>query len=225
MPSLHLGSKAPDFTADTTHGRIHLHEYIGNSWTMLFSHPDDYTPVCTTEIGALSKIATEFTDRRVKLLGLSINDLASHHGWIGDINELYDTQVPFPIISDAQRNVAGLYDMLDQLDVTNVDTHGAPLTVRSVFVIDPTQTIRMMLTYPASTGRNWSEILRAIDSLQLGDNHRVTTPANWNKGDSVIVHPSLTNDDAEKSFGNLDYKKPYLRMTRDPSTTTSTCTR
>lgn len=219
MPSLRLGSQAPDFTADTTHGRVSFHDYIASSWSILFSHPDDFTPVCTTEIGELSRLSAEFNKRHVKLIGLSINDLPSHHGWISDINELYDTKVAFPIISDKDRAVSELYDMIDHLDATNVDTQGMALTVRSVFIIDPTKTIRLMMTYPASTGRLWSEILRVLDSLQLGDQYRVTTPANWQKGDKVIVHPTVNNDEAANVFGDVEYKKPYLRMTSDPSTT------
>ncbi|TIA92535.1 hypothetical protein E3P99_00567 [Wallemia hederae] len=215
---IRLGSIAPNFKAKSSHGELDLHSYMDSSWTILFSHPDDFTPVCTTEIGALSCIHHEFSQRGVKLLGLSINDEASHHGWISDINELYNTSVTFPIIADCDRKVATLYDMLDFLDETNVDSKGDQLTVRSLFIIDPAKRIRLILSYPASTGRNWNEVLRTVDSLQLGDMHTVTTPANWNKGDSVIVHPTVTDEQAVHKFGDVDFKKPYLRMTRDPTT-------
>ncbi|KAH0548010.1 peroxiredoxin 1, partial [Trichoglossum hirsutum] len=194
---LRLGSIAPNFDADTTNGRINFHEYIGDNWVVLFSHPEDYTPVCTTELGAFAKSEPEFTKRGVKLIGLSANTIESHSGWIKDINELYDTNLTFPIIADKERKVAFLYDMLDYQDTTNVDSKGIAFTIRSVFVIDPKKTIRLILSYPASTGRNSAELLRVVDSLQTGDKQRVTTPINWVPGDDAIVHPSVNNDQAK----------------------------
>lgn len=216
--TLQLGSQAPNFAANTTHGSLEFHDFIKDSWTMLFSHPDDYTPVCTTELGELAKVEDKFYERGVKLIGLSANDLNSHYGWIKDIDELHNTKLRFPIIADKNREVARLYDMLDALDPTNVDHLGIPLTVRTVFIIDPSKTIRLMMSYPASTGRHFGELLRVIDSLQLGDKYKVTTPANWQQGDRVIVHPSVKNDDLEKTFGTeVEHLKPYLRLTKDPS--------
>ncbi|KAI9033512.1 thioredoxin-like protein [Hyaloraphidium curvatum] len=212
-PSLRLGSTAPNFQADTTQGPIDFHEFIGDSWVILFSHPADFTPVCTTELGAVSKLSKEFEKRNVKTIGLSCNELGDHDKWISDINKTQGTDLKFPIIADPTRKVAALYDMLDYQDATNVDAKGIPFTVRSVFVIDPKKTIRLTLTYPASTGRSFPEILRVIDSLQLGDKNRITTPANWQVGDKVIVHPGVSNDEATKLFGEFDTVLPYLRLT------------
>ncbi|RUS15161.1 thioredoxin-like protein [Endogone sp. FLAS-F59071] len=216
MPSLRLGSIAPDFEAKTTKGPIKFHEFIGDSWVILFSHPADFTPVCTTELGLVAALEEEFAARRVKPIGLSANDLESHEKWIADINDIQQTNLTFPIIADADREVATLYDMLDYQDLSNRDLKGIPFTVRSVFIIDPKKTIRLTLTYPASTGRNFDEILRVIDSLQLGDKYRVTTPGNWKKGDDVIVHPSVTNDEAEKLFPGFRTVRPYLRLAKSP---------
>ncbi|KAL7006541.1 peroxiredoxin 1 [Cystobasidiomycetes sp. EMM_F5] len=214
--SLRLGSTAPDFDAKTTQGNFKFHEYIDGSWAILFSHPADKTPVCTTELGEVAKLSEEFKKRGVKTIGLSCNDLASHEDWIADINELSNVDLKFPIIADEDRKVAKLYDMLDAQDLTNVDQKGIPFTVRSVFIIDPSKKIRLTLQYPASTGRQFNEVLRCIDSLQLGDKNRITTPANWVPGGKVIVHPSVSNDEAEKIFGagNVEYAKPYLRFTK-----------
>jgi len=211
---LRLGNTAPDFTAETTQGKIKFHDWIGDSWAILFSHPADFTPVCTTELGAAAKLAPEFAKRGVKLIGLSCNELKSHNDWIADINELSNVDLKFPIIADPTREVAALYDMLDEQDLTNVDQKGIPFTVRSVYVIDPKKTIRLTLTYPASTGRQFDEILRVIDSLQLGDKNKITTPANWQVGDKVIVHPSVKTEDAYKMFPKgVEVAKPYLRFT------------
>ncbi|SCZ88654.1 BZ3500_MvSof-1268-A1-R1_Chr2-1g04550 [Microbotryum saponariae] len=211
---LRLGYTAPDFKADTTQGPISFHEYIGDSWAILFSHPADFTPVCTTELGEVAKLADEFKKRNVKTIGLSCNELKSHHEWIADINELSNVDLKFPIISDPTREIAKLYDMLDEQDLTNIDEKGIPFTVRSVYVIDPKKTIRLTLTYPASTGRQFNEILRVIDSLQLGDANKITTPANWQPGGKVIVHPSVKTEDAHKMFPNgVEVAKPYLRFT------------
>jgi alkyl hydroperoxide reductase subunit AhpC len=215
MASLRLGSVAPDFEAKTTQGPIKFHDWLGGSWAILFSHPADKTPVCTTELGEVSKLSKEWEKRGVKVIGLSCNDLDLHEEWIKDINELSNTNLQFPIIADPERKVAHLYDMLDQQDLTNIDEKGIPFTVRSVFIIDPAKKIRLTLQYPASTGRQFTEVLRCIDSLQLGDKNRITTPVNWTPGGKVIVHPSVSNEEAEKIFGegNVEYAKPYLRFT------------
>lgn len=182
MRSLRLGYTAPNFQAETSNGPIDFHEFIGDKWVVLFSHPDDFTPVCTTELGAFAKLEPEFTKRGVKLIGLSANDVQSHHNWIKDIDEVNGSHLRFPIIGDKSRHVAYLYDMLDHQDTTNVDQKGMALTIRSVFIIDPKKTIRLMMSYPASTGRNTAEVLRVVDSLQTGDRKKVTTPINWVPG-------------------------------------------
>ena len=198
-------------------GTIRFHDWLDNSWAILFSHPDDFTPVCTTELGEVARLAPEFEKRGVKVIGLSANDIASHEKWIQDINDIGKTDVQFPIIGDHDRKVATEYDMLDALDPTNVDAKGIPFTVRDVFVIDPKKVIRLKISYPASTGRHFTEILRVVDSLQLGDKHRITTPVNWQKGDKVIVHPSVQGEEAEKLFSGYETVRPYLRFTEDPS--------
>jgi len=217
MATLRLGSIAPDFEAETTIGPIKFHEWIGDSWAILFSHPGDFTPVCTTELGEVARRAPDFKKRNVKVIGISANSLQDHQKWVADINEFGakygPTDVQFPIIADPDRKISTLYDMLDALDPTNRDAKGLPFTVRTVFVIDPKKVIRLTISYPASTGRNFDEIIRVIDSLQLGDKHRITTPVNWQKGDDVIVHPSVTNDEAKTLFPNHTVHKPYLRTT------------
>ena len=180
--SLRLGSVAPNFQAETTNGPIDFHEFIGDKWVVLFSHPEDFTPVCTTELGAFAKLEPEFTKRGVKLIGLSANDIEHHHEWVKDINEISQTNLRFPVIGDKQRRVAYAYDMLDHQDITNVDSKGIAFTIRSVFIVDPNKKIRLILSYPASTGRNAAEVLRVVDSLQTGDKHKVTTPINWVPG-------------------------------------------
>ncbi|KAI0303080.1 1-Cys peroxiredoxin [Russula brevipes] len=217
MPPLRLGSTAPDFEAQTTQGPIRFHEWIGDSWAILFSHPDDFTPVCTTELAEVSRRAPDFANRGVKVIGLSANDLESHHRWIVDINEWGKTDLQYPIIADADRSIATLYDMLDHQDATNVDKKGLPLTVRTVFVIDPKKVIRLTLSYPASSGRNFDEVIRVVDSLQLTDRHTVTTPANWNPGDRVIVHPSVSTEEARKRFPDVVEHKSYLRTAPQPA--------
>jgi glutaredoxin/glutathione-dependent peroxiredoxin len=219
--SLRLGNTAPNFDAETTAGPINFHEFIGGNWVVLFSHPEDYTPVCTTELGAFAKLEPEFTKRGVKLIGLSANTIESHGGWIKDINEISGSNLKFPIIGDKQRQVALLYDMLDEQDATNVDEKGIAFTIRSVFVIDPKKTIRLIMSYPASTGRNSAEVLRVVDSLQTGDKHRVTTPINWVPGDDVIVHPSVKNEEAKSLFPDFKIIRPYLRTTPLPKEKTS----
>ncbi|CAJ0768905.1 15676_t:CDS:2, partial [Entrophospora sp. SA101] len=207
---LRLGNEAPNFKANTTKGDIDFHEFIGSSWVILFSHPADFTPVCTTELGEVARRAADFEQRNVKVIGLSANELTDHLKWIEDVNEVGNVKLGFPIIADADRKVSTLYDMLDYQDPTNIDSKGIPFTVRSVFIIDPKKSIRAIITYPASTGRNFDEIIRVIDSLQLGDKHRITTPANWKKGDDVIVHPGVSNEEADKLFPGYRTVKPYL---------------
>ncbi|KAJ3102567.1 hypothetical protein HDU97_000436 [Phlyctochytrium planicorne] len=214
MP-LRLGDVAPNFTAPTTKGEINFHNFKKGSWAILFSHPEDFTPVCTTELGQVAKLDAEWQKRGVKVLGLSCNTLQSHAAWIADINETQNCQVEFPIVADADRQIATLYDMLDYQDETNKTKEGMPLTVRAVFIIDPKNVIRLMLIYPASTGRNFDEILRVVDSLQLVDRKKVATPANW-RGieDDVIIHNSISNEDAAKLFPGYRTVKRYLRLTK-----------
>ncbi|KAL2410793.1 Peroxiredoxin PRX1, mitochondrial [Exophiala dermatitidis] len=213
QPRLRLGVTAPNFQAKTTHGDIDFHKFIGNSWTILFSHPADFTPVCTTELGAFAKLKPEFEKRGVKMIGLSANDLKSHDKWIQDINDISQTQLEFPIIADPERKVAYLYDMVDEQDLTNVDEKGIAFTIRSVFIIDPAKKIRLIMLYPASVGRNTAEVLRVIDSLQTGDKKGVTTPVDWTPGQDVIVPPTLSTEDAKKKFTDVKEVRPYLRFT------------
>lgn len=208
QPRLRLGSIAPNFKAQTTQGDIDFHSWIGDKWAILFSHPADFTPVCTTELGAFAKMQDEFDKRGVKMIGLSANDLSSHGRWIQDINETSKTDLQFPIIADADRKIAFTYDMVDAQDVTNKDEKGIAFTIRSVFVIDPNKKIRLTMMYPASTGRNTSEVLRVIDSLQTGDRRGITTPINWIPGDDVIVPPSVSTQDARGKFGEVREVKP-----------------
>jgi alkyl hydroperoxide reductase subunit AhpC len=209
--ALRLGDEAPDFHAGTTEGEIDFHAWKGDSWAVLFSHPKDFTPVCTTELGYMASIKPEFDKRNVKILAVSVDALDSHADWAKDIEETQGTAPNYPLIGDSDRTVADLYGMIHP---NANDT----LTVRSVFVIDPNNKIRLMITYPASTGRNFDEILRVIDSLQLTDKYKVATPVNWTDGDDVIVVPAVSNDDADKLFPK-GYKaiKPYLRVTPQPN--------
>ncbi|KND03727.1 hypothetical protein, variant [Spizellomyces punctatus DAOM BR117] len=212
---LRLGDEAPNFKAETTQGEVEFHTWKEGAWAILFSHPEDFTPVCTTELGAVARLRTEWQTRNVKVIGLSCNDLSSHGQWISDINTTQGCQVDFPIIADADRKVATLYDMLDYQDPSNVDKSGLPLTVRSVFIIDPANKIRLIMTYPAVTGRNFNEILRTIDSLQLGDRRKVATPADWTgKGDEVIIHNGVSNEEAARLFPGFKTVLPYLRTTK-----------
>ena len=210
--TLHLGSIAPDFTQDSTEGPIKFHEWIGDKWAVLFSHPKDFTPVCTTELGRVAKLKGEFEKRNAKVVALSVDDVESHKKWIGDIEETQHTKMNFPILGDADRKVSKLYDMIHP---EANDT----LTVRSVFVIDPKKKIRLMLTYPASTGRNFDELLRAIDSLQLTDSHSVATPADWKDGQDCVIVPSLQDPEVLKQKFPKGYTvvRPYLRMTPQPN--------
>ncbi|MCB1308857.1 MAG: peroxiredoxin [Leptospiraceae bacterium] len=209
--ALRIGDEAPDFTVETTEGQIKFHDWIGNGWAVLFSHPADYTPVCTTELGYMARIKPEFDRRNVKIIGLSVDGLDDHKGWIQDINETQNTTVNYPMIADPDRKVATLYDMIHP----NADNS---LTVRSVFVIGPDKKIKLTLTYPASTGRNFDEILRAIDSLQLTAQHQVATPVNWKDGEDCVIVPSISNEEAEQKFPKgFRIIKPYLRMTPQPN--------
>ncbi|KAJ8101518.1 thioredoxin-like protein [Lipomyces tetrasporus] len=219
QPRLRLGSPAPNFQAETTHGPIDFHEFIGDSWTILFSHPADFTPVCTTELGAFAQLEEEFKKRNTKLIGLSANGLDSHEKWIDDIEEVATngSKVGFPIIADPERNVAFLYDMVDHQDLTNIDTKGIAFTIRAVFIIDPNKKVRLTMLYPASTGRNTAEVLRVLDSLQTGDKAGVTTPINWVPGQDVIVPPSVSDEAAAAKFGEFVAVKPYLRYTKYPA--------
>ncbi|KAL2820966.1 thioredoxin-like protein [Aspergillus cavernicola] len=214
QPRLRLGSTAPNFTAVTTQGEIDFHKWIGNSWAILFSHPADFTPVCTTELGAFAKLKDEFYQRGVKMIGLSANDLGSHGDWIKDINEVTGSDLQFPIIADADRKVAFLYDMIDESELANLAEKGIAFTIRSVFIIDPDKKIRLTMSYPASTGRNSAEVLRVIDSLQTADKKGIATPINWQVGEDVIVPPSVSTEDAKKKFGEVRELKPYLRYTK-----------
>ena len=210
--ALRLGDIAPDFEQDTSIGRIRFHEWLGNGWGVLFSHPADFTPVCTTELGYTAKLKQQFDQRNVKVLALSVDPVDSHKKWINDINETQSTTVNFPIIADPDRKVSELYDMIHP-------NANATLTVRSVFVIDPSKKIRLTITYPASTGRNFDEILRVIDSLQLTDKYSVATPVNWKDGEDVIIVPSLQDPELIKQKFPKGYKaiKPYLRVTPQPN--------
>jgi thioredoxin-dependent peroxiredoxin len=209
--ALRLGDEAPNFTAVTTEGTIDFHQWLGNGWGILFSHPKDYTPVCTTELGAVAKIKSEFDKRGVKVVAISVDPIESHHGWICDINETQNTRMNFPIIADPDRKVATAYDMIHpKADDT--------FTVRSVFIIGPDKKIKLTLTYPASTGRNFFELLRVIDSLQLTAKHKVATPANWEDGQDCIITPAVKDDEAATLFPKGMRKvKPYLRYTPQPN--------
>ncbi|KAF2108336.1 thioredoxin-like protein [Lophiotrema nucula] len=214
QPRLRLGSVAPNFKAKTTHGDIEFHDFLGNSWAILFSHPADFTPVCTTELGAFAKLKDEFDRRGVKMIGLSANDLGSHDQWVNDINEVANTSVQFPIIADADRKVAFLYDMVSQDDLDKLAKEGGiAFTIRAVFIIDPSKKIRLTMLYPASTGRNTAEVLRVVDALQLADKKGVATPINWTAGEDVIVPVPVSTEEARKKFGDVREVKPYLRFT------------
>ncbi|MBT8299103.1 MAG: peroxiredoxin [Maribacter sp.] len=211
MATIRLGDIAPDFTADSSMGSINLYDYLGDSWGILFSHPADFTPVCTTELGTAAKFKDEFDKRNVKMLALSVDGSDSHREWIKDINEVQHTTVNFPIIADEERKVSDLYDMIHPKADNN-------FTVRSVFIIAPDKTVKLTLTYPASTGRNFYELLRVVDSLQLTAYHKVATPANWEHGQDVVVSPSIPTNEAKELFTKgVEEIKPYLRMTPDPT--------
>lgn len=209
--AVRLGDVVPDFTAETTHGQIRFHQWIEGSWAVLFSHPKDFTPVCTTELGAVANLKQEFAKRGVKVIALSVDNVDDHKGWIKDINETQNVTLDFPIIGDPDRTVANLYDMIHPNALDN-------LTVRSVFVIGPDKKVKLTLTYPASAGRNFDELLRVIDSLQLTAQYSVATPANWKPGQDCIISPSVSDEDAKKKFPKgFKAVKPYLRMTPQPN--------
>ncbi|MDB9395593.1 peroxiredoxin [Microcystis aeruginosa] len=209
--ALQLGDIVPDFTQDSSAGLISFHQWVGDSWVVLFSHPADYTPVCTTELGTVASLKSEFERRNVKVIALSVDSAESHRGWINDINETQNTTVNYPIIADGDRKVSDLYGMIHPNSLNN-------LTVRSVFIIDPNKKLRLTITYPASTGRNFNEILRVIDSLQLTDNYQVATPANWTDGGDCVVVPSIPTEEARSKFPKgVEEIKPYLRMTPQPN--------
>ena len=208
--SLRLGDLAPDFTADTTEGTVSFHEWLGSGWGVLFSHPADFTPVCTTELGEVAKLKQAFADRGVKVLAISVDPMDSHHQWIKDINETQNTTVNFPIIADPDRTVAELYDMIHPGEDDKA-------TVRSVFVIGPDKKIKLTITYPASTGRNFDEILRVIDSLQLTADHKLATPVNWRPGEDCIIVPAVSDEEAAERFSEVRRIKPYLRYTPAPN--------
>ena len=217
--ALQIGDTAPDFEAQTTEGPINFHDWIGDSWAVLFSHPKDFTPVCTTELGYMAKIKPEFDKRGVKVIGLSVDSTGDHEGWSRDIEETQGAAPNYPIIGDADFNVSKLYGMLpastsgDPLQRTPADNQ----TVRNVFVIGPDKKVKLILVYPMTTGRNFDEVLRVIDSLQLTASHKVSTPVNWQRGDDVIIAGSVSNDEAKELFGDWEEPKPYIRIVPDPS--------
>jgi thioredoxin-dependent peroxiredoxin len=209
--ALRLGDTVPNFTQASSEGTIDFYEWAGDSWVVLFSHPADYTPVCTTELGTVAKLKPEFDKRNVKVIALSVDDEESHKGWIGDIEETQSTQLNYPILADADKKVSDLYDMIHP-------NANAKVTVRTVFVIDPAKKLRLSFTYPPSTGRNFDEILRVIDSLQLTDHYSVATPADWKDGDDCVVVPSIPTEEARQKFPKgVTEVKPYLRMTPQPN--------
>lgn len=211
LMTIRIGDTAPDFTQESTAGTIHFYDWAGDSWVVLFSHPKDFTPVCTTELGEVARIKPEFDRRGVKIIGLSVDAIDAHRGWLDDIEDTQGVALNFPLIADSDNTVANLYDMIHP----NADDTA---TVRSVFVIDSAKKVRLIITYPASTGRNFAEILRAIDSLQLTDNFKVATPVDWQHGDKVIIAPSVSNEEAIKLFpGGWDERKPYLRFIKQPN--------
>ena len=215
--SLRIGSTAPDFEADTTQGRIHFHDWLGDSWAVLFSHPKDYTPVCTTELGEVARLKPEFDRRNTKVIGLSVDKVSDHSGWANDIRDVSGHEVTFPMIGDYDLNVSKLYNMLPEEETTTEGrTAATNATVRTVYLIGPDKKIKAMLIYPMSSGRNFQEILRLLDSIQLTAQHPIATPVNWNPGDDVIVAPSLSNAQAQEKFGSFNAVKSYLRTIPQP---------
>jgi thioredoxin-dependent peroxiredoxin len=216
---LRIGDDAPDFTAETTHGTIHFHEWIGDGWAVLFSHPKDFTPVCTTELGYLARLQPEFTRRNCKVIGLSVDSVGDHHRWLGDIEETQGAAVTYPLIGDPDLEVAKLYDMIhpNASGSAKERTAADNQTVRSVFVVGPDKKIKATLTYPMSSGRNFDEVLRLLDSCQLTAKHKVATPVNWKAGEDVIIVPSVSNDEAKQRFPDgWKAPKPYLRIVPQP---------
>lgn len=216
--TLRINDTAPNFIADTTAGEINLHDYVGDGWAVMFSHPKDFTPVCTTELGYMAGLADEFTNRNCKIIGISVDPVSSHHEWKQDIVDVTGNAVDYPLIGDPELKVAKLYDMLpaDEGESSEGRTAANNATVRTVFVIGPDKKIKLQLTYPMSTGRNFDEILRVIDSMQLTANYSVATPAQWQPGDDVIIAPSISNEDAQSKFGDFTTVKPYLRTIPQP---------
>ena len=217
--SLRINDVAPDFEADTTHGRIHFHQWIGDQWAVLFSHPKDFTPVCTTELGYMAKVEPEFTKRNAKLIGLSVDPVGDHSRWVHDIEETQGATVKYPMIGDPELKVAKLYNMLpaEEPGTSQGRTAATNATVRSVFIIGPDKRIKLMLTYPMTTGRNFDEILRVLDSMQLTAAHKVATPVNWKPGEDVIIAGSVNDEDAKKLFpAGWKAPKPYLRIVKQP---------
>ena len=218
--SLRLNDTAPNFTAQTTQGSIDFHKFIGDGWAILFSHPKDFTPVCTTELGYMAKIEPEFKKRNAKIIGLSVDPVDSHKRWLGDIEETQGAKVDYPIIGDSELKVSKLYDMLpaEEAGTSEGRTPATNQAVRSVFVVGPDKKIKLMLTYPMSTGRNFDEILRVLDSLQLTAKHKVSTPVNWKHGEDVIISGSVTEDEAKKMFpAGWKSPKPYIRIVKQPN--------
>ncbi len=213
-----INDTAPDFTAETTQGPIHFHEWLGDGWAILFSHPKDFTPVCTTELGALAKLQPEFAKRNVKLLGLSVDPVTNHEKWAADIEETQGAKVNYPLIGDTQLNVAKLYGMLpgDAGDTCEGRTPADNATVRTVFIVGPDKKIKLQLSYPMTTGRNFDELLRVVDSMQLTARHKVATPANWKQGEDVIITGAVSNEEAAQKFPGFKTLKPYLRTTSQP---------
>ena len=216
--SLRINDTAPDFTADTTQGPISFHNWIGDGWAVLFSHPKDFTPVCTTELGYMARLEPEFAKRHTKIIGLSVDPVTSHGKWAADIEETQGSKVNYPMIGDPELKVAKLYDMLpaDAGDTSEGRTAATNATVRTVFVIGPDKKIKLMLIYPMTTGRNFDEVLRVLDSIQLTAKHKVATPVNWKPGEDVIVAGSVSDDDARKQHGDFKAPKPYLRLVPQP---------
>ena len=208
--ALLLGDEAPNFTAMTTEGEIDFHQWVGDSWVVLFSHPADFTPVCTTEIGRAASLSDEFGTRKTKRIVLSVDSVEEHREWIKDVEETQNTKMDYPIIADPDQKVAKLYGMIHP-------NESSTAAVRAVFIIDPDKKIRLTMTYPAPVGRNFDEILRVIDALQLSDKYGIATPVDWQKGDKVVVKPSMSSEDAKKKFGDLEVQREYLRLVADPS--------
>jgi alkyl hydroperoxide reductase subunit AhpC len=217
--SLRINDTAPDFKAETTEGPINFHEWIGDGWAVLFSHPKDFTPICTTELGVMAGMADDFAKRKAKILGISVDPVDSHHKWKADIETLSGNKVGYPMIGDPELKVAKLYDMLPAAagDSSEGRTPADNQTVRTVFVIGPDKKIKLMLSYPMTTGRNFDEILRAIDSIQLTAKHQVATPANWKQGEDVVLTAAVSDEDAQKRFGGFEKVLPYLRRTKQPT--------
>ena len=212
--AIRINDEAPNFTAETTEGKLDFHQWKGDSWAILFSHPKDYTPVCTTELGAVAGLKGEFDKRNVKVIGVSVDPLDSHQGWAADIKEVTGNELNFPLIADPSHEIAEKYDMLPATAGTDL---ADVLTVRSVYIIGPDNKIKLSLTYPAAVGRNFDEIVRVVDSLQLNAKHAVATPANWKQGEDVIITAAVSNEDAKERFGEFTTVKPYLRTTKSPA--------